>query len=161
LQEDDHHGHSHAGGSAHGHAHGSGDEYKNMTDDDHGHSHAGGGNHGHAHGHGDDEEPHHPEEENLNVKAALIHVIGDALQSVGVMIAAAFIWYEPEWRIADPVSFLLHTHCLISDNSLLNEPSPLFFIHVYFALDSSFSSLCVFSCAPFCSASWCCSRRLA
>ena len=33
-------------------------------------------------------------ERNINVTAALIHVIGDALQSVGVMIAAGLIWYQ-------------------------------------------------------------------
>ena len=49
----------------------------------HGHSHGGGG-HGrdqeaaHGHGHG-----HEGGKENINVKAAFIHVIGDFLQSLG------------------------------------------------------------------------------
>lgn len=37
------------------------------------------------------------------VLLSLCLVLGDALQSVGVMIAAALIWWKPEWRIADPV----------------------------------------------------------
>jgi hypothetical protein len=32
---------------------------------------------------------------NINVQAAFVHVIGDALQSVGVMIAASLIWSRP------------------------------------------------------------------
>ena len=47
----------------------------------HGHSHGGG------HGHGRDQEAGHGHEgggkENINVKAAFIHVIGDFLQSLG------------------------------------------------------------------------------
>ena len=49
----------------------------------HGHSH-GGGSGGHAHG-GDEEGHAHGQKdtENINVKAAFIHVIGDFLQSLG------------------------------------------------------------------------------
>ena len=47
----------------------------------HGHSHGGGGSHGHTdaeHGH-----THDNSQENINVKAAFIHVIGDFIQSLG------------------------------------------------------------------------------
>jgi hypothetical protein len=87
-----------------GHSHGMGGGSGGEAGDAHGHSHAKAESHeDHAH---DDEAgaaPSH-EEENLNVKAAFIHVLGDAVQSVGVMIAAALIWYNPAWSIADPVS---------------------------------------------------------
>jgi len=43
----------------------------------------------------------------LNVKAALIHVIGDFVQSIGVLIAAIIIWIKPEYKIADPVCTFL------------------------------------------------------
>ena len=33
-------------------------------------------------------------EENINVRAAFIHVIGDLLQSVGVVIAGYIIWFK-------------------------------------------------------------------
>lgn len=41
------------------------------------------------------------------MRAAFVHVIGDAIQSVGVMLAAALIWYDPKWRIADPLTTFL------------------------------------------------------
>ena len=47
----------------------------------HGHSHGGGA--GHSHG-GDSEQAHSQTSENINVKAAFIHVLGDFLQSLGV-----------------------------------------------------------------------------
>ncbi|CAH1797934.1 unnamed protein product [Owenia fusiformis] len=40
---------------------------------------------------------------NVNVRAAFIHVIGDFIQSIGVMIAAFIIYFKPEWKIADPI----------------------------------------------------------
>ena len=53
----------------------------------HGHSHGGGG--GHSHGHGAKESQHsHGAKENINVKAAFIHVIGDFLQSLGRKLGA-------------------------------------------------------------------------
>lgn len=61
----------------------------------HGHSH--GGSHGHSHG------GHGADDTNLNVRAAFIHVLGDLLQSVGVMIAAGVIWAYPDAHVADPI----------------------------------------------------------
>jgi len=40
---------------------------------------------------------------NINVTSAFIHVIGDAVQSIGVMLAAALIWWNPSYRLADPI----------------------------------------------------------
>jgi Co/Zn/Cd efflux system component len=34
----------------------------------------------------------HSSGQNINVSAAFVHVVGDAIQSVGVMIAGALIW---------------------------------------------------------------------
>jgi len=73
----------------------------------HGHSHGGGGGgHGHGHEGGVGEEGHaHTEKdtENINVKAAFIHVIGDFLQSLGVFIAAIVIYFKPTWVLIDPI----------------------------------------------------------
>ena len=89
----------------------------------HGHSHGHSPGHGgHAHSHA---EPHVPladaeignplnahagsevggenEMASINMRAAIIHVIGDLCQSIGVMIAGAIIWAKPEARIADPI----------------------------------------------------------
>jgi hypothetical protein len=57
------------------------------------------GEHGHSHGGGGGG----LDDSNINVRAAFIHALGDLIQSIGVMIAAALIWYNPEWRIADPI----------------------------------------------------------
>lgn len=71
------HGHSHGGlGSKHSHSHGAESE-------GHGHSHdKEGGGHGHSHS---------KKKVNINVRAAFIHVLGDLVQSIGVLIAAVII----------------------------------------------------------------------
>lgn len=109
------HGHSHGHGHGHGH--------------DHGHKH----DHGHSHEHkeedthitfiplealgnaeGGKKSPTHTlstayepinlqNMEDVNVKAAALHVLGDLLQSVGVTIAATLIYINPSWRLADPI----------------------------------------------------------
>ncbi|OMJ90341.1 hypothetical protein SteCoe_7249 [Stentor coeruleus] len=43
----------------------------------------------------------------LNMRAAIIHVLGDGLQSVGVSIAAGVIYAKPEYTQADPVCTLM------------------------------------------------------
>ncbi|XP_031499667.1 metal tolerance protein 1-like [Nymphaea colorata] len=111
-------------GHSHGHGHGH----------DHGHSHDAHG-HGHNHDHDNEEggDNHHPEPEedphrsrrvksvgaatekpknkkrrrrNVNVQSAYLHVIGDSIQSVGVMIGGAIIWFKPELRIVDLICTL-------------------------------------------------------
>ena len=39
----------------------------------------------------------HGSEENINVRAAFIHVIGDLIQSIGVVIAGYIIKFKVEW----------------------------------------------------------------
>lgn len=72
----------------------------------HGHSH--GHTHGHGHGHGNgshktNQSPDHDkidvesvsnDKKNINVRAAFIHVVGDFIQSVGVLIAALVIYFK-------------------------------------------------------------------
>ncbi|XP_031496203.1 metal tolerance protein A1-like [Nymphaea colorata] len=43
---------------------------------------------------------------NINVHAAFLHVLGDCIQSVGVMIGGAVIWWKPQWRIIDLICTL-------------------------------------------------------
>ncbi|KAK1419196.1 hypothetical protein QVD17_28358 [Tagetes erecta] len=88
-----------------------------------------GHDHGHGHGHGHDHglsvhhhdgqkdhqqpllEPYSAERKtkrgNINVQGAYLHVLGDLIQSIGVMIGAAAIWYNPKWKIVDPICTLL------------------------------------------------------
>ncbi|XP_033726550.1 zinc transporter 2-like [Pecten maximus] len=93
----------------------------------HSHSHGGGGSHSHdssdtkslvnssaedrISGYGSvteadpesQEKPTKHSSNNINVRAAFIHVLGDLLQSIGVLIAAVLIYFKPEWKIADPI----------------------------------------------------------
>jgi Co/Zn/Cd efflux system component len=64
----------------------------------HGHSH--GDHHGHTHSHADESlsveiasggHNHEIVSQNINVRAAIIHVIGDFVQSLGVLFAAILI----------------------------------------------------------------------
>ncbi|MGQ3099393.1 MAG: cation transporter, partial [Brevundimonas aurantiaca] len=49
--------------------------------------------HGHGDGHGHDHDHDHDHDhENMNLRGAILHVIGDLLQSVGVAIAGLLIW---------------------------------------------------------------------
>ncbi|XP_076309347.1 proton-coupled zinc antiporter SLC30A2-like isoform X1 [Tachypleus tridentatus] len=41
--------------------------------------------------------------QNINVRAAFIHVLGDLVQSTGVLIAAYIIHFKPEYKLADPI----------------------------------------------------------
>lgn len=115
------HDHSH-GGHGHDHAHSHNDH-----DDGHGHSH------GHHEHHLKDDEHHHTHEDpsepllknssqegsqqdykkvekkgrNINVQGAYLHVLGDSIQSIGVMIGGAIIWIKPEWKIVDLICTLI------------------------------------------------------
>ena len=91
----------------------------------HNHKHSGEGHsHDHSHEHSHDHshsKPHNYEKnndfqktpqtliktKNLNMKAAIIHVLGDALQSVGVIIAGIVIYFNPSYSQADPVCTIL------------------------------------------------------
>lgn len=92
----------------------------------HNHSH-GGGSHNHSHGggshnHGESHSSHNgniesvslnrvsrsgslsTEKQNINVRAAFIHVLGDIVQSVGVLIAAYIIKFKVKTHICSPPS---------------------------------------------------------
>ncbi|XP_016964126.1 zinc transporter 2 isoform X2 [Drosophila biarmipes] len=53
------------------------------------------------------------EEQNINVRAALIHVIGDLIQSVGVFVAALIIFFLPAWAFMDSVCTLFFSVLVI------------------------------------------------
>lgn len=109
----DFHGHSHGG---HGHSHGG--------QSGHSHGEAEKSAHSHQHKHNDDEMAydsgtHSPDSkksgfsltsmaestksQDINVRAAMVHVLGDLLQSIGVFIASVLIYLNPSWKIADPI----------------------------------------------------------
>lgn len=107
------------------------------------------GHHGHTHDHGHNHEElghssessndsTHRHSENLNVRAAFIHVIGDFIQSLGVLIAATIIYFYPHLQWIDPVCtfffsilVLITTFHIIRDvTNVLMEGNKIFFFLV-------------------------------
>uniref|UniRef100_A0ACD6AP52 Uncharacterized protein n=1 Tax=Avena sativa TaxID=4498 RepID=A0ACD6AP52_AVESA len=131
------HSHGHDHGHSHDHDHGhSEDDHSHHEDHEQGHvrhEHSHGTSitvttHQHSHSssglHNDAEEPllkHDGDCEsaqtdakaakkprrNINVHSAYLHVIGDSIQSIGVMIGGGLIWYKPEWKIIDLICTLI------------------------------------------------------
>jgi zinc transporter 2 len=76
-------------------------------------------NHEHSHSTGDDEEDAAssqmtaksdsisrtlmPTPQNINMHAAYLHVLGDLVQSIAVLIAGLVITYKPGWKVIDPI----------------------------------------------------------
>ena len=74
-------------------------------------------------------------ERNLNVRAALLHVIGDALGSVAAIVAGAVIWFTG-WTPIDPLlSILIGGLILASSVRLLREAVHATLDGVPFAMD--------------------------
>lgn len=99
---------------------------------DHNHS-----NLGHTHDH--DNEDHvdrHPPinqaNENLNIRTTLIHIIGDIVHTVGIVILAMIIYFEQDWKFLDPmisfifsfISFSLTIPVIKSVIEILMEKAP-------------------------------------
>ncbi|KAI7749489.1 hypothetical protein M8C21_001854 [Ambrosia artemisiifolia] len=101
-----HHDHDHEGEGESRHIHG-------LSVHRHQHSDS------HHDGHDDHDNHHDPllesypkhenktKKSNINVRGAYLHVLGDSIQSLGVMIGAATIWYNPKWKVVDPICTLL------------------------------------------------------
>jgi cobalt-zinc-cadmium efflux system protein len=63
------------------------------------------GGHGH-HDHKEGEDEHERGREDLNIHSAFLHVVGDAISSVGVIVAAILIWYTG-WQWLDALMSVL------------------------------------------------------
>ena len=76
------------------------EEGHNHAHKEHKHDH----DHGHSHGH---DHAHEPSTKiagiNINVESAYLHVMGDMLMSVGVIIASVIVYVNPALKIADPI----------------------------------------------------------
>nr|XP_020453017.1 LOW QUALITY PROTEIN: zinc transporter 8 [Monopterus albus] len=97
----------------------------------HGHSHGGLGSHGHGHSHEEqkgytqlsnhthlsndhvdierkgDDNGRRARQANASVRAAFVHVVGDLLQSISVLVSAIIIFFKPEYKMADPICTFL------------------------------------------------------
>lgn len=113
-EEHDHSvGHSHGltVSSHHHHHHHRQDERSKHEPDDH--AHEGHSEHDHCEEyHGEPlldkpEDQHKPKRRNINVQGAYLHVLGDSIQSIGVMIGGGIIWYKPQWKIVDLICTLV------------------------------------------------------
>ena len=112
--------HSHG---LHGHDHDH--DHDHDEHDHHEHNHE----HDHDHDHNSDEEiglhdedEHTQKNTNVNLRASFIHVLGDALQNVGVFIAGLIIFLFPNLSIADPIC--TYIFCIIvglTTVSILND----------------------------------------
>eukprot|EP00116_Pleurobrachia_bachei_P007124 sb/3467386/ len=59
---------------------------------------------------------------NINVRAAFIHVVGDFIQSIGVLVAAIIIRIKPDWKIVDPIcTFLFAILVLFTTINILKD----------------------------------------
>ncbi|KAI9138687.1 cation efflux family-domain-containing protein [Paraphysoderma sedebokerense] len=95
-------GHSH--GHGHGHSHGEKDEKDGATDAEKGKG---------AHAH---------KSQNINVRSAMLHVIGDTLSSVGVLTSSIVLIFKPEWVIVDPIcTFVFSVLVIISTVNIIKD----------------------------------------
>ncbi|KAM6370971.1 proton-coupled zinc antiporter SLC30A2 isoform 2-T2 [Pluvialis apricaria] len=62
------------------------------------------------------------EQPNASVRAAFVHVVGDLLQSVGVLIASYIIFFKPEYKYVDPIcTFLFSALVLVTTLTILRD----------------------------------------
>jgi zinc transporter 2 len=59
------------------------------------------------------EHDHGHRHEDVNLKAAVLHVITDFVQAVGVAVAGAVIWFKPDWQIVDPLCTFLFSFMVV------------------------------------------------
>jgi len=135
------HGHGQKSGQTHEHEHGRSEAHHHNEGHEHGHSHERADADCRGHGSGGDVEAvdcgngcshaepkaSSKEEKSIAVRAAIIHVIGDILQSIGVCVSAAIIWGLSDrwldsngvsyWYRADPVCTLVFSMLVMMSSS--------------------------------------------
>ena len=99
------HNHKHEHNHENEHYHENEHNHENKHNHENEHNHKNEHNHENKHNHEEKNENNgeHKKNENVNLRAALIHVIGDALQNVGVIIAGVIIFFYPNLSIADTI----------------------------------------------------------
>ncbi|KAM9340206.1 proton-coupled zinc antiporter SLC30A8-like [Symphorus nematophorus] len=95
--------------SGHGHSHGG------LSSPWHSHSHGGLTSRGHSH-------KRRAQQASASVQAAFVHVVGDLLQSISVLISAIIIFFKPEYKMADPIcTFLFSIFVLCTTFTILRD----------------------------------------
>lgn len=54
------------------------------------------------------------ESENYNIRAAWMHILGDTIQSIGIIIAALIIYFFPSTKILDPIMSIVFSVIAVS-----------------------------------------------
>ncbi|XP_077362848.1 proton-coupled zinc antiporter SLC30A2 [Festucalex cinctus] len=108
------HGHSHGGLPSHGHSPKKDDSQIS--------------NHAHSTDHRFDVEQNRNEQgvrvqqANASVRAAFVHVVGDLLQSLSVLVSAMIIFFKPEYKMADPIcTFLFSVLVLCTTFTIMRD----------------------------------------
>ena len=73
-----------------------------------------GSNSKHSHLIEENNEDHSSSEEHINIRAATIHVLGDLIQSIGVLISSVIIKIRPEYKNADPICTVLFSIIVVA-----------------------------------------------
>ena len=154
-------------GHSHDHHHGEADSHTNTSasgghmdhSHDHNHSSTDDCTHDHDHDHGSLSHEHSTDPlspishttpaGDVNLQAAHMHVIADLIQSAGVALAGAAIWYNPEWQIIDPISTFLFSFLVVWATfalmyrilSIFMEGTPA---HVSQFVNMSISLVCIY-----------------
>ncbi|KAJ3125166.1 hypothetical protein HK098_000540 [Nowakowskiella sp. JEL0407] len=104
LHSEHEHGHGHGHHHSHGHSHSHSHSHSHDAhEEEHEHNHSDGDHHEdieaqpHKHSH------KQKKSQNINIKSATLHVLGDLISSIGVLISAAIIWYNPKYTFVDPI----------------------------------------------------------
>lgn len=101
---------------------------------------AGMSQHGHSHGLGGHNHGRSNERSNINIRAAFIHVLGDLLQSIGVLISATIVKYNSQYKIADPIcTFIFSALVLFTTAPILRDA--VFILMEGFPKDLSYSTV--------------------
>lgn len=50
---------------------------------------------------------------NINIRAAFIHIIGDMIQSIGVLLASVIVYFYPKLKIADPICTIVFSFIVL------------------------------------------------
>ncbi|KAM5143131.1 putative proton-coupled zinc antiporter SLC30A3 isoform 1-T2 [Callospermophilus lateralis] len=54
---------------------------------------------------------------NTSVRAAFVHVLGDLVQSFGVLAASVLIYFKPQYKAADPISTFFFSICALGSTA--------------------------------------------
>jgi len=60
--------------------------------------------------------------ENISQRAAILNMMGDVVQSCGVIIASIILKFKPEWKIIDPIiAYMFSTIVILATLGLFKE----------------------------------------